>query len=360
MQAVILVGGEGTRLRPLTSSTPKPAIRLVDRPFIYYMLDWLSAHGVREAILACGFRTDRLRKTLGNQPRRDIKLRFVEEPEPLGTGGALKFAAQYLEDRFLMFNGDVLTDIDLSAQIAQHKETGAVGTLALVPVEDPTAYGLVRIDQQTHAVSEFLEKPDPRQIDTNLISAGAYILEQSVLNLIADGRAVSIEREVWPALVGNGLYGYPSDSYWVDIGTPHSYLQATEDILSGTIDLVNQPVSQPSPANAHIGIGCLLEQDIEIGNEARIDRHSVIGYGTRIGEGTLISRSVIFEGAHIGDHCSIVDCVVGSHAKIADGVELHEQTLIGAGSSIAEGNLLARGIRINEDTKIPPNAIWFR
>src|SRR4029453_72825 len=160
--------------------------------------------------------------------------RFVEEPEPRGTAGALKEAEEHLQDRFLMLNGDVLTDIDLSAQIARHEATGARGTLALVPVADPTAYGLVRLHADG-SVKEVVEKPSADEIDTNLISAGAYVLERDVVDLIPPGRNVSIEREIWPQLVGDGLYGFPADAYWLDIGTPDRYLQGTFDILEGNV-----------------------------------------------------------------------------------------------------------------------------
>ena len=236
MQAVILVGGEGTRLRPLTSSVPKTVVPLVDRPLIVYMLEWLRGHGVDDVIMSCGFLATGVRAVLGDGSQLGLRLRFVEEPEPRGTAGALKFAEELLDERFLMLNGDVLTDLDLSAQIAQHEATGAVGTLALVPVADPSSYGLVRL-RADHSVDEFLEKPSAdEQLDTNLISAGAYVLERSVLDLIAPDQKVSIEREVWPRLVDNGLYGYADENaYWIDIGTPARYLQVTFDILEGNV-----------------------------------------------------------------------------------------------------------------------------
>src|SRR4051794_33051634 len=180
---------------------------LVDRPFLAYMLEWLHRHGVDDVVLSMGYLSTAVRNVLGDGSAWGLNLRYVEEPDPRGTAGALKFAESLLEDRFLMLNGDVLTDMDLSAQLAQHERTGAKGTLALVPVEDPTAYGLVRIDDEGR-VKGFLEKPSPDQIDTNLISAGAYILERSVVDLIEADRNVSIEREIWPQLVGDGLYGY--------------------------------------------------------------------------------------------------------------------------------------------------------
>src|ERR1700682_5809459 len=180
MQAVILVGGQGTRLRPLTSTVPKPVVPLVDRPFISYMLEWLREHGVDDVIMSCGFLATSVRNVLGDGSSMGIRLRFIEEPNPRGTAGALKFAESMLDERFLMLNGDVLTDIDLTEQIAQHAATGGQATLALVPVADPTAYGLVHL-LEDRSVRDFVEKPSPDTIDTNLISAGVYVLEHEVL-----------------------------------------------------------------------------------------------------------------------------------------------------------------------------------
>src|SRR5215211_5805706 len=235
MQALILAGGEGTRLRPLTSTVPKPVVPLVDRPFITFMLEWLRRHGVDDVILSTGHMASGVRNVLGDGSGLGIRLRYVEEQEPLGTGGAVKLAESFLDERFLVLNGDVLTDFDLSAQIAAHEATDARGTLALIAVPDPSAYGLVRLEDGG-AVREFLEKPAPDQIDTNLVSAGAYVLERSVLELMPADTNVSIEREVFPALIGDGLYGHPAQGYWLDIGTPERYLQATFDILEGEVE----------------------------------------------------------------------------------------------------------------------------
>src|SRR3954468_25087113 len=230
IQAVILVGGEGTRLRPLTVTVPKPVLPLVHRPFLVYMLEWLRRHGVDDVIMSCGFLATSVRNVLGDGSQLGLRLRFVEEPEPRGTAGALKYAEDLLDDRFLMLNGDVLTDVDVGAQLALHERCGATGTLGLVAVDDPSAYGLVLLDGDG-AVTGFLEKPGPEElvgVRRYLISAGIYVLERSVLDLIPPDRNVSIEREVWPRLVGAGLYGAPAEhAYWMDIGTPERYLQGT-------------------------------------------------------------------------------------------------------------------------------------
>ena len=244
MQAVVLVGGEGTRLRPLTDDVPKPALTLVDRPFLAYMVEWLAGHGVDEVVLACGFRPDVLRRALGEDEHRGTRLRYVVEPDRRGTAGAIRFAAEALgdalDDRFLALNGDVLTDLDLTALLREHERAGARATLALHPVEDSSAYGLVSRDEDG-AVLEFREKTG--EAVPGEINAGAYVLERSVLDLIPAGREVSIEREVFPRLVGAGLRALPLDGYWMDIGTPERYLQASWDILEGGVETAVEPTA---------------------------------------------------------------------------------------------------------------------
>ncbi|MGO9321699.1 MAG: NDP-sugar synthase, partial [Solirubrobacteraceae bacterium] len=274
---MILVGGQGTRLRPLTSTVPKPVVRLVDRPFIAFMLEWLHGHGIDDVIMSCGFLADGVRGVLGDGSQFGIRLRFVEEPDPRGTAGALKLAEPMLDERFLMLNGDVLTDIDLTAQIAQHEASGARATLALVPVADPTAYGLV-ILREDRSVRDFVEKPSPDSVESNLISAGAYVLEREILELVAPDRNVSIEREVWPALIGDGLYGFPSDSYWLDIGTPARYLQGTFDILEGNVETAVRErlggdwlaVDEGARVHGRVIPPAMLERGVEVAQGAHV------------------------------------------------------------------------------------------
>jgi mannose-1-phosphate guanylyltransferase len=368
MQAVILVGGEGTRLRPLTLSMPKPVIPLVDRPLMVYMLEWLRGHGVQDVIMSCGFLADGVRRILGDGSQLDISLRFVEEPEPRGTAGALKYAERYLDERFLMLNGDVLTDLDLSAQLAQHEATGATGTLALVPVPDPTSYGLVRL-RPDHSVDEFLEKPSAdTALDTNLISAGAYVLERSVLELIPPDRNVSIEREVWPRLVGDGLYGFDDQhAYWVDIGTPERYLQATFDILEGKLK---------SGVTERLG-DHFVAVDPSAVCEGRIIPPAVVGPGTRIAAGanvgslvaigadvsvgadSVVERCVLLDGAHVGAGCVVRDCIVGPGARIGDRSQVVDGAMLGEGVRIGADNVIARGARVYPRVEVPDGGIAF-
>jgi len=343
MQAVVLVGGEGTRLRPLTSTMPKPVVPLVDRPFMAYMLEWLRRHGVDDVIMSCGFKADRVRDALGDGSQFGLALRYLEEPEPRGTAGALKYAEEHLAERFLMLNGDVLSDMDLSAQVAQHEATGATATLALVPVEDPSAYGLVRIGGD-NAVKGFLEKPSPEEIDTDLISAGAYVLDRSILDLIAPDANVSIEREIWPQLVGNGLYAFPHQAYWLDIGTPQTYLQATFDILEGNVE---------TAVTEHIGPGC------DIAADAHVGRVTVLGPNVKVGAHSRIDRAVVLEGSEIGAHCELSACIVGPGARIGDHTRVAGGAVLGEGVEVGANCVLANGIKVFPGTRLGEGSVRF-
>ncbi|MEA2251029.1 MAG: mannose-phosphate guanylyltransferase [Solirubrobacteraceae bacterium] len=366
MQAVILVGGEGTRLRPLTSTVPKPVVPLVDRPFIAYMLEWLRGHGVDDVIMSCGFLATAVRNVLGDGSQYGLRLRFVEEPEPRGTAGALKYAQELLDERFLMLNGDILTDLDLSAQIAQHEATGATGTLALVPVADPTAYGLVGLDED-RAVKEFVEKPSADQIDTNLISAGAYVLERSVLDLIPSDRNVSIEREIWPQLIGKGLFGFAAEAYWLDIGTPERYLQATFDILegnvaTGVVDRLGPDylyVGDRVEAEGRIVPPALVDRGCRIAAGAHVGSLVVLGEGVEVGEGATIERAVVLNGAQIGAGCVLRDCIVAAGVRIGENVVVSGGAVLGEGVTVGAGNVLTRGVRVFPQTDLPSGAITF-
>jgi mannose-1-phosphate guanylyltransferase len=366
MQALILVGGEGTRLRPLTSTVPKPVVPLVDRPFIAYMLDWLRGHGVDDVVMSCGFLASGVRNVLGDGSQYGVRLRYVEEPRPLGTGGALKFAEELLADRFLMLNGDVLSDLDLSAQVAMHEAKDAKCTLALIPVEDPSAYGLVRRDDD-EAVTEFLEKPSSDQIDTNLISAGAYVVNKEILDLIPPDTNFSIEREVFPRLVGQGLYGYAGSGYWLDIGTPQRYLQATFDILERNVDTaVGQRLDGSFLALAdgvdpkgRVVPPALVEPGVTIAEGARIGSLAVLAPDVVVGPRTTIEQAVVLRGARIGAGCRLSYCIVGAGSTIGDGTHVEGGAVLGEGVSIGANNVVSAGARIFPGVSLPDGAIAF-
>jgi mannose-1-phosphate guanylyltransferase len=366
VQAVILVGGEGTRLRPLTSTVPKPVVPLVDRPFISFMLEWLRRHGIDDVIMSCGFLATSLRNVLGDGSELGVRLRYVEEPDPRGTAGALKFAGSMLDERFLLLNGDVLTDIDLTQQLAQHESTGAKATLALVGVPDPTAYGLVHL-QDDRSVRDFVEKPSSDQIDTNLISAGAYVLQRDVLELVPPDRNVSIEREVWPLLIGNGLYGFPSESYWLDIGTPDRYLQGTFDIIEGNVktavtERLGRDWLAVDPGAEVLGRvipPAVLERGVRVAEGAHVGSLAVLGHDVSVGAGSIVERAVILNGAEIGEGCTLRDCIIAAGCQVGARSCITGGAVLGEGVTVGADNVISCGARIFPGVALPDEAIRF-
>lgn len=325
MQAIVLVGGEGTRLRPLTNSVPKPALTLVDRPFLAYMIEWLGAHGVTEVVLACGFLPDRLREALGDVEHEGVALTYAVEPDRRGTAGAIRFAAEALgdrlEDRFLALNGDVLTDLDLTALLLAHEERGAQATIGLYPVEDSSVYGLVECDAGGAVVS-FSEKTGEEV--PGEVNAGSYVLERSVLDLIPAGQNVSIEHEVFPRLVGDGLYALRLAGYWMDIGTPERYLQATWDILEGK---VATEVRATAPGlfvgaggaiseAARVGPRAVVSAGCVVAAEATVDG-SVLLDGCTIGAGARVSGSILSPGVTVEPGAEVLDAMVAENERVA-------------------------------------------
>jgi len=363
MQALILAGGEGTRLRPLTSTVPKPVVPLAGRPFIAYMLDWLHGHGVDDVIMACGFMAEGVRAVLG-EGSFGVRLQYVEEPGPLGTGGPLRFVEHLLDQRFFMLNGDVLTDIDLTAQLERHERSGALATLALIAVDDPTAYGLVRLDQES-AVTDFLEKPDPSEIDTNLVNAGAYILERDVLEFVGPaGTACSIERDVFPKLVGNGLYGAPADAYWLDIGTPQRYLQATADLLTGKVGtelgraVAAEGIGSVNGRPAHgLRAPAIVGDGSSIAPDATVGPGTVLGAGVTVGAGAEITGSAVFDGCRIGARTTISDSIVAAGVTVGEDCRIGAGVVLGSGVQIGARNVLGAGARIFPNVELPEGAI---
>ncbi|HET7445150.1 MAG TPA: NDP-sugar synthase [Solirubrobacterales bacterium] len=313
MQAIVLVGGEGTRLRPLTDSTPKPALTLVDRPFLAYMVEWLAGHGVDEVVLACGFLPDQLQVALGGHEHDGVAMRYVTEPDRRGTAGAIRFAAEALGDelgeRFLALNGDVLTDLDLTALLRAHEERAARATLALYPVEDSAAYGLVSCGDDG-AVAAFTEKTG--EAVPGEINAGAYVLERSVLDLIPAGREVSIEREVFPRLVGDGLHALCLDGYWMDIGTPDRYLQASWDILEGRV----RTQVTPTAPGLFVGAGA------EVATGATIGPRAVLAPGCTVAAGAAVRGSVLLDGCTVAAGARIEDSILAPGVNVAAGATL--------------------------------------
>jgi len=338
VQAIVLAGGEGTRLRPLTLTTPKPVMPFAGRPFLTFMLDWLGSHGVDDVILSCGFMSDAVEHVLGDI-YNGIRLRYVHEDEPLGTAGPLRLALDtgaLQDERLFVLNGDVLTDADITAEREQHERTGARATLCLVAVEDTASYGVVPTAAGGE-VEEFLEK-SPGPAPTNRINAGAYLLERDVIERIPAGRAVSIEREVFPELVGDGLFGYMAAGYWLDVGTPQRYLEGTWDLLAGVIDS-NLPERDETGS-------LVYEGGLTVG--AHIGPQAVVGRHCRVGADSSVERAVLHDRVAVGADCTLRECIVADGVRVGDGAELRRGAVVGAGARIGPGAV------VEEDARVQP------
>jgi mannose-1-phosphate guanylyltransferase len=322
VQALILAGGEGTRLRPLTYTVPKPVLPLAGRPHVAYVIDWLVRHGVDDVIVSCGHLAEGMRRAIA-ELEPGVEVRYAEEPDARGTAGAIRFSEDMLGDRFLVLNGDVLCDLDLTALIEQHGRTGARATIALYPVADPAGYGLVH-RQEDGEITEFLEKPSPDEIDTDEINAGAYLLERSVLDFVPPDQAVSIEREVFPRLIGEGLYGIRLEGYWIDIGTPERYMEANWDILEGRVETV---LREQLDVPVMVGEGC------EISPDAELRPPCVIGGNSSVASNAVIERSILLDGCTIGNGARLVNSILSAGVNVEDGAEL-DGVVVGEGERV--------------------------
>ncbi len=324
MKAVVLVGGEGTRLRPLTLTTPKQMLPVGGRPMIERVLEQLAKHGIDEVVLSLGYRPRAFLDAYPDGTCVGVKLVYAVEDEPLDTAGAIGFAARKMgiDDTFVAVNGDVLTDLDVTGLVAFHRKRSADATIALTPVADPSAFGVVPTDADGR-VSAFIEKPPLESAPTNLINAGTYVLEPGVLESIPEGRRVSIERETFPSLVAEGrLYAMGSDADWIDAGTPAAYLAANLRYADGRPD--------PVTAGADLSPGASV-----------VD--SVLGAGVTVGEGAVVAGSVCFDGAFIARGSEVRRSVVGRGARIEEGAVVTDLSLVGDGAVVPAGTRLSAG-----------------
>ena len=322
MKAVVLVGGFGTRLRPLTLHTPKQMLPVAGPTMLERVMAGLARHGVDEVVLSLGYRPEAFTAAFPDGRCAGVDLRYAVEPEPLDTAGAIAFAADEagITERFLALNGDVLTDLDLGALCRTHESSGAAATISLTPVEDPSRYGVVPLHDDGR-VQAFIEKPDPGTAPTNWISAGSYVLEPAVLEAIPRGRRVSIEREVFPRLVGDGvLYGFRAEEYWIDAGTPEAYLRAKLDYLDGSRGAAVQGVHR----GAHVDPAASVE-------------NSVVGAGCSVGPGARVAGSVLMDGVAIAEGACVEDSIVGHGATLGSRCSVTELSVVGPGASLAAG-----------------------
>ncbi len=352
MDAVVLVGGFGTRLRPLTLTIPKNLVPVAGVPLIERVIDRLAAHGIERVVLSLGYRPDSFFAAFPDDLAGGVPLTYVVEPEPLDTGGAIRFAAKEagLHDTFVVANGDVLTDLDLTALIDAHRRTGAEGTVALTPVEDPSRFGVVTTDANGR-VTDFIEKPPPGDAPTNLINAGTYVFEASVLGRVRPDKKVSVEREVFPAMVDDRtLFALASDSYWLDVGLPDSYLQATTDLLDGS-----RGAGPPAPgADRRAEGGWTLGEPV-VDPEATVDDQSLLCDGCRVGADVEVRRSVVGPASRVASGAQLEDAVLLSGAIIGEGA-IVERSIIGPGAVVGAGAKVTSLSVIGEGTVIEPGA----
>ncbi|MEQ1573481.1 MAG: NDP-sugar synthase [Vicinamibacterales bacterium] len=341
MKAILLAGGMGSRLRPLTIQTPKPIVPIFDRPFLHYQIDLLKqVPEIDEVILSLNYQPRRIEEVFGDGSQLGIKIRYVVEPAPLGTGGAIKYAGGGLRESVVVFNGDVLTQIDLGAVIRLHRERKARATIVLTPVDNPSAYGLVETDAGRN-VRRFLEKPKPEEITTNHINAGIYILEPDTFDRIPSDVPWSIERSYFPSLIERGetFVAYVYDGYWIDIGSPEKYTQVHRDIMDGRFaaaPFLGQPARHGAiapdvriEAGAVVEGPCFIDAGVAIKAGARIGPYSVVGGQSQIEEGVVIEGSILWPSCRVSRDAEVRDAILGRNCHIGQSVIVTPGTVLG-------------------------------
>ncbi len=346
MKAVILAGGFGTRLRPLTLELPKPVVPIFDRPFLYYQIEQLrQVPDIDEVILSLNFRPERIEARVGDGAEAGLPVRYRIEPHPLGTGGAIKFASRGIRETVLVVNGDVLTDIDLNAAVARHRERGALATVVLTPVDNPSDYGLVETDADGN-VRRFLEKPGPNEITCDTINAGIYLLEPATFDRIPDDTAWSIERQYFPSLVERRetFVAHVDRRYWIDIGTPASYMRAHRDLMAGRC--AAGPFRESSGAvrrgagcriapGADLAGPCFLGDGCVVEEGARIGPESVIGPGCTIGPGAVVERAIVWGDSAVGAEAAVREAILGEACRVGAGAEVGAGCVLGSRSILS-------------------------
>ena len=361
MKAVILVGGEGTRLRPLTCNMPKAMVPVLNTPFLEHVIGNLSRHNVREIIITLGHLAQPIKEIFGTGSRFGVRLNYVLEKTALGTAGAVKNADRYLDETFLVLNGDIFTDLDLTAMAEFHCQRKAKATIALTPVDDPTSYGLIETDAQGR-VTRFLEKPSWDQVTTNMINAGTYILEPEVIAHAPPKTNFSFEHELFPMLLDQGepIYAYPSSAYWLDIGTPEKYFRLNEDLLSGKssqydfsgkeVIIGDKSCCQPTvqiTGPAVIGSNCTLEQGVKMTGPV------VVGAGCQIAEDTVIEESIIWHAVKIGRRVKVKGSIIANNCHL-DNDSIVEDSVLGNNVTVVSGHRPEPGSKIWPGTTVEP------
>lgn len=363
MKAALLVGGEGTRLRPLTCNTVKAMVPIVNRPFFEHLLSYLNGHGVDDIVVTLCYLPDRIESRFGDGSDYGVKLAYVMEESPLGTAGAVKNAEPYLAEQFFVFNGDVMTDIDLRAMLSFHHKTKAVATIALTPVENPSAYGVVETGADGR-VKRFIEKPPPGQAPTNMINAGIYILEADVLREVPQGTPSMFEHHLFPALLSEGapVYAYPTTEYWIDIGTHEKYRQVQYDVLLGR--LAGPPCRSSTRRDGRHGSGTSIDPSAQVegpvafgdncrvGPGACVRGPAVLGDGCNLEEGATVDKSILWRNVRVGKGAGIRQSVVADNCIVGNGSMVESGCVVGDNVVVTDGRQMEAGQKVWPDTTI--------
>ena len=360
MKAVILVGGEATRLRPLTCNIPKIMIPVLNRPFFEHVAGYLKKHNIIDIVLAVGKSPEQIQDYLGDGSKFGVRLTYSIENLPLGTAGAVKNAERFLDDSFIVLNGDIFTDIDLSAMMRLHRKSKAIASLALTPVDDPTIYGVVETDSEGR-VRRFIEKPSRDRVTTNMINAGIYILEPDILKRIVPHAFSMFERNVFPPLLEEGqvVYGYPFQDYWIDIGTPDKYLKLHHDLLRRHVG--NKGIEFEGESFVHSS--AQIEGPAIIGEGCFIDRNSIVkgpavlGARCRIEEGAVVEGAVLWQDCQISRGAKLRNCLVACRCRVGEESEIPDDCILGDDVLVDGGSELSKGIKIWPGKTIGPGTI---
>jgi mannose-1-phosphate guanylyltransferase len=358
MKAVILVGGQGTRLRPLTFKTPKAMVPILNKPLLEYLILYLKKHQVRDIILTTSYLPHRIQSYFGDGTKWGVHLSYLVEETPLGTAGAVKNAEALLDEPFFVFNGDVVTGIDLTKMMNQHRKVKPKASLALTPVDNPTIYGVVETDDKG-MVKRFVEKPSWEEATTNMINAGIYILEPEVLSYVPPATNSTFERHLFPLLLEQGkpILSYPSNAYWIDIGTPEKYLRVNHDLLSGkapSLDTYHAEVSRKSQIHpsAHIEGRVLIGEGCVIARGARVKEPAVLGERCQLDEDALIEGALLWPECRVGKKAIIKNCIIGSGGYIQEGSQVPDGCVLGDNVVVGKNSRLAPGTKVLPDEQI--------
>ena len=345
MKAILLAGGKGTRLRPLTLHTPKPIVPIFDRPFLHYQLDLLKqVPEIDEVILSLNYQPRRIEEIFGDGGDSGLGIRYVVEPAPLGTAGAVRYAGEAIRESIVVFNGDVLTEVDLAAVIALHRERQAKATIVLTPVENPAAYGLVETDAAGN-IRRFLEKPKPDEITCNTINAGIYVLEPETFDRIPKDMPWSIERSFFPSLIERGetFVGYVYGGYWIDIGTPEKYIQVHRDIMDGRY---GSPRYVNAPSHAWVSSEARVEEGATVEGPCFIDDGSIVKSGARIGPYSVIGRQ-----CHVEEHAVVEGTIVWANTRISQEA-IVRQSILGRHCHIGRNATVEGGVVLGDKSVV--------